>query len=131
MLTLRTVTRCLHKEQGAINMSTAASRSDKYQQCTRNSLRNTPRVETRPKDPKCTMKAMDRLFSCTSITGIVEHLVDGGNDPHNSLLSLNSPTIGMLQPKHFEEMAAALSEEANTGTIHEQVSTRTVRCNYA
>lgn len=77
------------------------------------------------------MKAIDRLFSRVNITGTLEPMIDWGNDPHNSLLSLNSPTIGMLQPKQFEVMAAALSEEANTGTIHEQVSTRTVRCNYA
>jgi hypothetical protein len=102
-------------------MCTAASRSDKYQPCTCNSLRKTPRVETRPNDPKGRVKAIDRLFSCVNITGTLEHMIGWGNVPHNSLFLLNSPRIEMLQPQPYEDMAAALSEEADTETINEQV----------
>jgi KamA family protein len=101
----------------------------RYRPYTLHNFHRIPQVQALPEDYRFAIEVVGHVLPFRTNNYVVEQLIDWDRVPDDPIFILNFPQAEMLQPQHFEEMAAMLSDsahreeiEATANTIRQQLN---------
>jgi KamA family protein len=91
----------------------------KYRPYALRNFRQIPQIQKLSEDQKFAIEVVGHVLSFRTNNYVVDQLIDWDAVPNDPMFILNFPQMEMLQPNHFEEMAAVISDGADQHQIAE------------
>jgi KamA family protein len=91
----------------------------KYRPYALRNFRQIPQIQKLSQNQKFAIEVVGHVLSFRTNNYVVDQLIDWDAVPNDPMFILNFPQMEMLQPNHFEEMAAVISDGADQHQIAE------------
>ena len=103
----------------------SAANTTKYKSYTLSNYQNLPQLAALGKEERFAIEVVGRILPFKTNSYVVDELIDWQQAPDDPLFILNFPQAGMVDSRHFNEMADLLRKEAGKEEI--QVCARRIR----
>ena len=91
----------------------------KYQAITTHNYRSLPQLAALSEEQKFAIDVVSRVLPFRVNNYVVDELIDWENIPDDPIFRLTFPQRGMLQPRHFNEVARAVRRNESKAAIQE------------
>ena len=91
--------------------------AEPYEAINLKNFESVPQIQEIPEELRWDIKVVGSVLPFKSNQYVVEHLIDWDRVPDDPMFRLTFPQRGMLEPKHFERMEAALRRGADASEL--------------
>ena len=100
-----------------IKQTIQAVRPERYKSYLLHNFREIPQMARLSEQQKFDIEVVGHVLPFKANNFVVDHLIDWDNVPDDPIFVLTFPQRDMLQPQHYEEMAALLKQGADKATL--------------
>ncbi len=100
-----------------LNLVTTNTQDSKYRSYSLRNFKKLPQIEKLSEEQKFAIEVVSQILPFKTNNYVTEELIDWDNIPNDPIFILNFPQKEMLKPKHFEEMAMLISNNAGKEKI--------------
>lgn len=97
----------------------SATVNPKYTPYTIHNIHKIPQFQNLPPEQQFAIQAVSQVLPFRTNNYVVDELIEWQNVPDDPIFILNFPQQGMLRPRHYERIAAALKAQANPAEVLE------------
>ena len=94
-----------------------AAADEPYEAITLRNFESIPQIAQIPEELRWDIKVVGNVLPFKSNRYVIDHLIDWANVPDDSMFRLTFPQREMLEPSHFQRMAATLDKGADADEI--------------